>query len=416
MANTYYTSLSGMVAASYGLQNTSNNVSNMQTPGFKRTDVFYSSLGNGGSDLMGSGVQVKGSKTNFCDGTYLGTNNPTDLAIVGQGFFVIKLNNNEYAYTRDGQFGFNSEGILIDQRSGGEVQGYDNAGNLVPIQQRGPKTSPGKASREIFLEGQFVLTEKSEAERNEPGPSNSKYQNIKFEVDKVYDAKGKSHSIQLEFKSMYEATDSDNGKKWVLVNLICDGQTITPTEEQTILFSSYNSGADEEKNKIQFKLNGTQDIILKFGNYMDGSSKGVELKESKLNPEGTKINILQNDGYGVGKQLSLSFDENGQIIYRYDNGQTIKGIYVGLARFENLDLQLIPLHDSLFKAQDESDAQFGRANEEGFGTIQSQKIETSNVDSTMEFANIVVLQRMFQACSQIMNIDKQLLEELAAKS
>ncbi len=80
MTNTYYTSLSGMIAASYGLQNTSNNVANMQSPGFKRNDVFYSSLGNGtGEEGLGAGVCVGGNKTNFSDGNYLETNNPSDL-------------------------------------------------------------------------------------------------------------------------------------------------------------------------------------------------------------------------------------------------------------------------------------------------------------------------------------------------
>lgn len=423
MSNTYYTSLSGMMAASYGLQNTSNNVSNMQTPGFKRTDVFYSSLGNGSSDLLGSGVEVGGTQTNFCDGRYLGTNNPTDLAIVGQGFFVIKLKNNEFVYTRDGEFGFDNNGILIDKRSGGEVQGYDQAGNLVPIHQRGPKTVPGKSSKEMFLQGQFILLEKTEEEKKEPGPFKNKYQNIKFEVAKVYDKQGKSHLIHLEFESTPVLVNGDNtnipddGKSWNLVNITCDDAEINISDkEQQLIFSNLNSAAKPENSSIKFTLNGDQNIILKFGTYMDGSDQGVELKESKQNPEGSKIEVIQNDGYGIGKQLSLSFAENGQIIYHYDNGQDINGIYVSLARFENLDRDLQPIHNSLFKAREDRPTHLGRANEEGFGSIQSQKIESSNVDSTMEFANIVVLQRMFQACSQIMNIDKQLLEELQGKS
>ena len=84
MSSTYYTSLSGMTAASYGLQNTSNNIANMQSPGFKRSDVFYSSLGH-------SGVTVGGHNTNFSAGNYLETNNASDLAIVGNGFFIVKL-------------------------------------------------------------------------------------------------------------------------------------------------------------------------------------------------------------------------------------------------------------------------------------------------------------------------------------
>ncbi|MGL6037103.1 MAG: flagellar hook-basal body complex protein, partial [Legionella sp.] len=188
MSSTYYTSLSGMMVASYGLQNTSNNVANMQSPGFKRSDVFYSSLGNGsGEEGLGCGVKVSGSSTNFTDGKYLETNNPSDLAIIGQGFFVVRMKTGELLYTRAGEFAFNNDGVLIDRRSGGEVQGYNSAGNLVAIHEKGPKTSAGKASRELFLNGQFVLLEQTEDEKKgQIGNLKNKYKNIKFEVAKVY--------------------------------------------------------------------------------------------------------------------------------------------------------------------------------------------------------------------------------------
>ena len=125
---------------------------------------------------------------------------------------------------------------------------------------------------------------------------------------------------------------------------------------------------------------------------------------------------MQNDGYGAGKQISVSFDENGQISYHYDNNQSIKGVHVGLARFEDQEHSLSPTHDSLFKAHSDCRIHFGKANQDGFGSIKAKQLESSNVDSTVEFANIVILQRMFQACSQIMDIDKKLLDDLESKS
>ncbi len=421
MSNTYYTSLSGMLAASYGLQNTSNNISNMQSPGFKRTDVFYSSLGNSNSDLLGAGVQVSGSKTNFNEGNYLGTQNPTDLAIIGAGFFVIKLKNNQYVYTRSGQFNFNNEGVLVDQRSGGEVQGYDSAGNLVPIHQLGPKIAAGKATHELRLQGDFVLYEKSEEEKKQPGPLKNKYQNVAFEVKQVFDSKGISHILRLEFEStpVIVSPDSsdipDDGKSWDLIGVTCDGVPINFNPQQ-IIFSGVDSTATNDNCSIQLTLTGNQNINLNFGTYTANDDESVTLKRSTQNPEGTKIQIGANDGYGQGKQISCSFDSNGQIIYNYDNNQHINGIHVGLAHFDNVEHALTPLHDSLFMANEHSTMRLGRANQNGLGSIQAKQLESSNVDSTMEFAQIVVLQRMFQACSQIMNIDKQLLEELAGKS
>ena len=424
MTNTYYTSLSGMLAASYGLQNTSNNVANMQSPGFKRNDVFYSSLGNGnGEEGLGAGVCIGGSATNFSDGKYLETSNPSDLAIVGQGFFVIRLKSGELCYTRDGEFEFNNDGILIDKHSGGQVQGYNNAGNLVPIHGKGPKSSQGKASHEIFLNGQFILLEKSGTE-NDSNPLKNNYENISFSVAKIYDKQGKAHEVKLEFESTRVQPNPNTGKiedkgtSWDLISVTCvdpDVEIHIDIIDQKIIFNGTDQGANENNSSIKFRMNDDQEIKLQFGTLRDGTDNSVQLKESKQNPEGTQIKAYQNDGYGKGKQISFSFDENGQISYNYDNGQTIQGICISMARFDELEHTLVQTHDSLFRAKNDRGIHIGRANKDGFGSIKAKQLESSNVDSTTEFANIVILQRMFQACSQIMDIDKQLLEDLESR-
>jgi flagellar hook protein FlgE len=429
MSNTYYTSLSGMLAASYGLQNTSNNVANMHSPGFKRNDVFYSSLGSGNGDQgLGAGVCIGGNATNFSEGTYMETNSPSDLAIIGQGFFVIRLKNGELRYTRDGEFGFNDKGILIDKHSGGQVQGYNSSGNLVAIHEKGPKISMGKATTELFLKGQLMLIEKSNdtgpvpTPDNDPGPLKNNYENIKFSAAKIYDAQGKAHELHFEFRSVLEQVKEgkqyDDGTSWELIGVTCEDKEVAIhfSPDQHIRFNGTSQGAKDKDCSIQFTVNGTQEVKLRFGTYRDGADGSVQLKDSKYNPgEKTKIEVKANDGYGEGKQISFSFDENGRISYNYDNGQIIEGIHVGLARFDDLEHSLIQTKDNLFAAKTDKGTHIGRANKDGFGSIRAKQVESSNVDSTTEFANIVVLQRMFQACSQIMDIDKKLLEELESR-
>lgn len=418
MSSTYYTSLSGMLSASYGLQNTSNNVANMQSPGFKRNDVFYSSLGYGsGDEGLGSGVCISGSATNFSAGTYIESNNLSDLAIVGQGFFVIRLKSGELLYTRDGEFGFNTDGVLEDRHSGGLVQGYNNAGNLVPIHEKGPKTCEGKATHELLIKGQFVLIEKTEDEKKtDPTPDKSKYKDITFEVANVYDDKGKAHKVTFKFEATRSAAPiNDNGTSWDLTDITCDDAEIQFPFSQQIIFSGVGDGTNPLNSSIQFSINGQKPIKLNFGDYKDGSDYSVQLKNPKPEPLETAITVRHNDGYGEGKQTSFSFDENGQISYHYDNGQLISGIFVGLARFDDLEHTLVQSQNNLFRTKSDKGIHFGRANQNGFGSIKAKQLEASNVNSTAEFANIVILQRMFQACSQIMDIDKQLIEELHSK-
>lgn len=428
MTSTYYSSLSGMLAASHGLQNSSNNISNMQSNGFKRSDLFYTSLGNGtGEEGFGQGVQVGSKSINYSEGNYLSASSSSNLAIKGQGFFVIKLKNNELLYTRNGNFEFQN-GVLIDKQTKGQVQGYDSSGHLISIAEKGPKISAGKASRDVFINGSFVPHKKDKNKSSDkdvpdptppdPTPKNPNeekrtYEPVVFTLDKIYNEQGKSHSLRLEFE---QNVDGFADKLWDLKSITCDDAEIEPLGNQQIQFTGDGSGAEEEKNSIHCLINGRQQININFGTYHEGKDSSVLYYEPDSQNSITEIQIIKNDGYGVGKQYNYSFDEDGQIVYHYDNGQTINGIHVGLARFDDMEHNLIQTQDNFFRAKTNKGIHFGRANKQGFACILPGQLESSNVDSTFEFANIVVLQRMFQACSQIMDIDKQLLEELESKS
>lgn len=427
MTNTYYTSLTGMMAASYGLQNTSNNVANMQSPGFKRSDVFYSSLGNGAHhEGLGSGVYVGGQSVNFAAGLYTATGNPADLAVVGDGFFIVKMKNGEFLYTRDGEFEFNSDGLLADKHSGGLVQGYNKQGALVNINQFGAKTNPGKPDSAIDLKGEFIIVELKAPGPGEPAHDpksiDSIYEHIKFSVH-VYDNKGKEHEIELELEAPntpHEPGNTNNYWDYLSWNLISvkskDGADIKFDFQKLKFESDSNGAADISDNKLKFTLNGNQEITLNFGGKSDDYNSSVRLYRKDQNSHtSTKIEVNKRDGYGVGKQIDFSFDDNGQISYKYNNGQSEEGIHVALARFDDMEHTLLQANDNLFRAKNQNGTHVGRANINNLGTIKPKGLENSNVDSTREFANIVVLQRMFQACSQIMDIDKQLLEGLIGK-
>ena len=417
--STYFTSLSGMLAANYGLQNASHNIANMQSPGFKRSDVFYASLSNGDhQDSLGSGVTIGGHNTNFAAGNYLETGNPSDLAIIGQGFFIIRLKQGELRYTRDGEFGFNQEGLLIDKHSGGLVQGYNKNGALSSISQFGPLSSPGKATQMVNLKGEWIIIE-LENEPNtpeNPDPFKSKYERVRFDINTIYDTLGKAHTIHLEFEAPGTPGTGKNpfeNLKWNLVSATCDDATLT-FDPQSIEFDSDSNGATQRGNNlINLKLNGTQAIKINFGEPLSDQESSVRLyKKNAADHNQTTIEVNDHDGYGEGKQIGFSFDDNGQISYRYDNGQMESGIHVALARFNDMEHTLRPAEENLFRSINNDDLIIGRPNQHGFGTLQPKQLEGSNVDSTLEFGNIVVLQRMFQACSQIMDIDKQLLEAL----
>ncbi|KTC68311.1 flagellar hook protein FlgE [Legionella birminghamensis] len=420
MSNTYYTSMSGMMAASYGLQNTSHNISNMQSPGFKRSDVFYSSLGNDhGQHSTGLGVSVKGQHTNFKPGTYVGTGNPADLAIEGNGFFIVRLQNGELLYTRDGEFGFNQEGLLADKHSKGLVMGYNKHQQLVPIQEKGPLKCPGKATSVLSLKGNLVGVPIKDSQVPTPDmPDTGEKQQlepIKFNVGSVYDDKGKAHQISIELEAEHANSTYDEGRGWLVKNISCYDADIQFDPQQIEFDSNLGGRGKAGSNEIRFLLNGTQMVCLQLGDRDSNAENSVQFdKKSATNPM-TNIETYKQDGYGEGRQIDFSFDDNGQIYYSYDNGQKLQGMHLALANFDDMENTLSQTEDNLFRVKNDRFRHIGLANKEGLGRIQTKSLEQSNVDATTEFAHIVVLQRMFQACSQIMDIDKQLLEEFYRK-
>jgi len=124
MFQALFNSLSGLFSFSRSLDTVSNNVSNMNTPGFRGSDTFFENV-NGG---RGTRVAGEGLRTTAGDIRQTGT--PTDVAIDGNGFFILRDDTGNLYYTRSGQFRFNDQGLLTDSFTGYQVMSVENAGNL----------------------------------------------------------------------------------------------------------------------------------------------------------------------------------------------------------------------------------------------------------------------------------------------
>lgn len=134
----FNTALSGIRAASTDLTVTGNNIANASTVGFKRSraefgDVFATSVLGAGSNAIGSGVQVQDVAQNFKQGNVAFTQNELDLAINGNGFFVLS-DDGSPVYTRAGTFGLDDQGYVTNN-VGARLQGFqaDSTGNISGI-------------------------------------------------------------------------------------------------------------------------------------------------------------------------------------------------------------------------------------------------------------------------------------------
>jgi flagellar hook protein FlgE len=133
------TALSGIRAASSDLSITGNNIANASTTGFKSSraefgDVYATSVLGGGNNPVGSGVRLQSVSQRFTQGSVAFTENELDLAVNGNGFFVVRSQGEQF-YTRAGAFGMDNEGF-VTSNTGARLQGFpaDQNGNITGLQ------------------------------------------------------------------------------------------------------------------------------------------------------------------------------------------------------------------------------------------------------------------------------------------
>ncbi|WP_440994245.1 flagellar basal-body rod protein FlgF [Cysteiniphilum litorale] len=421
MSSIYYNSLSGMQAASSGLDNVSNNMANMKTNGYKKRTQFFSELTKEHPDYLGQqtsqGVKSLGNSVNYQQGQIQKTGNKLDVALDGNGFFVLKKDGKTF-YTRDGEFDFDHNGILVDKINGAHVQALDKNGALKDISITDEREIPGKPSSQIELSGKLALQEDKSTTPPTPGGDtpDKKYLPISQNIT-IYDQNGQEHQLTILLtpkKSDVPTPGVTTPHNWQISIKDEHGKTLQMTSQDEIQFDLMGQ-PQLGFNTVGFTYvndNGQkQSITLNFGE--PNSSKGVTQIDSSLTPGSneSKLEKTKDDGFGVGKLMDCQFDSNGQLVYQYSNGQTRKSDLIALANFSDLST-LNEISGNLFVSTDHAKPELSQAGVNGFGQIKTNSVELSNVDPSTEFADIIVYQRMFQACSEVMQVEKQMLENL----
>lgn len=378
MLQSFFNGLSGLFSFSRGLNTVSNNVSNMNTPGFRGSDSFFRSVNSQGG---GYGTTLAGSDVRLGAGEVRQTGNATDLALNGSGFFVLRDASGEIYYTRAGQFQFNEEGILVDSVTQHEVMSLDAVGNLNTINIAELRTRPAEATTEVNMVGVFNTTTTTHTVNN----------------IKVFDAGGTSHTLTAVF------TRSS-----------IDTLTVTVTDENstTVGNGTVRYGPDNtplagfNRLNVSLTVGGvSQPIILNFGE--PGSFSGTYQNPMTTTSVGARV----RDGHAILGLTSLTFDEKGQLKFTYSNGDKEDGVRLALASFID-ESSLIQGTGSLYRASDVAQPDYGYAGEGVLGKVQGGSIELSNVDLTQEFADMMIIQRGYQASSRIMSVANEMVEQL----
>ena len=408
--------LSGLSANSTYLSVIGNNLANINTVGYKASDISFADLvsqGVGSTSAnptqIGLGVVTGSISPVFTQGNIENAAEPTNVAIQGQGFFIVKdPNNGGNAYTRAGKFSFNEDGALVSP-DGWLVQGYTaknpTTGAIVTTgQPTDIVVPPGVLQAPVATSS---MTTQINLDANVPiDPANPEY----TQSVQVYDSKGTAHVLTLVFNR------TGAGAWNVSVTAPTADLTGATTPPDTVI-----SGPTNLTFNAQGQLTApTTDIVIPTQNWVTGATTpaitwdiipptGAPTITSFDSPSAAP-SITQN-GSAAGQIDNISVNSAGEIIASFGAGQTITVGQIAMANFNNpKGLQKLG-GNHYGQTQAAGVANIGVAGTGGRGTITGNALESSNVDMAQEFTKMILAQRGYQANARSITTADDILQE-----
>ncbi|TDX51926.1 flagellar hook protein FlgE [Orenia marismortui] len=435
MLTSLYSGISGLKAHTKKLDVIGNNIANVNTTGFKSSSVNFTTMlnqtikgatsaqdGRGGTNpqQVGLGVTIGSIDQNMSGGSLQSTGVTTDLAIEGDGFFVLE-NGGSSLYTRSGATTFDEDGNLVNSANGLYVQGWmagadvdgdgkkdvDTNGDLEAISLT--SSMPARASEKINCTGN--LDASAEIDDNHTTSIS------------VYDSLGTKHTVELEFKKV-----ANNDWSYTVTNV--DGANIDSGDTGTIRFDTNGDvqGIDAGNTGTFTNLDGDGN-----GNITDAELKAA-LPKLEVSPTGgAALNqtitldfseITQYgdvamsakaetaDGYAAGELEGITIDSAGVITGSYKNGQLETIGQIAMATFNNPAGLSQEAGTMYAESNNSGQPVISTAGVGNAGVIKPSNLEMSNVDLSKELTEMITTQRGFQANSKIITTGDQILEQL----
>lgn len=456
MMRSLYSGVSGMQNHQTRLDVIGNNVANVNTTGFKRGRVNFQDMisqqlsgaarpttevGGVNPKEVGLGVMTASIDTIFTQGNLQSTGVSTDVAIQGNGFFILK-NGEESFYTRAGAFGLDSEGTLVNPANGMRVQGWmaeelngemvlNTAGStedlIIPV---GTK-DPAKATENV----NFACNLNKNTPEILEGASPADIAKGTWATEqKIYDSFGNEHMLSVSFTrvvgnpNQWQATvtvnpddevatetrvglgTTDGTENTFLVNFDNNGTLLSVTdsagnvtnpEGEIILQTSFNvpgANPDEDGNPYRQILNINLGTI--------GSQKNTITQSASQ----SSTKAFYQDGYTMGYLDNFKIDSTGTITGVYSNGTNRIIGQLALASFTNQGGLEKAGENTYVESNNSGMANIGTSGIAGKGSLLAGSLEMSNVDLTEQFTDMIVTQRGFQASSKTIQTADTLLE------
>ncbi len=442
--------VSGLIANSAALGAISDNIANVNTVGYKENSTQFEDLVTSKATVgnyNSGGVQANVTQLVTQQGQFTQTQSPTDMAISGNGFFVVSNTaaglsaTSGPEFTRAGSFTADSSGNLVNS-AGLYLQGWpaDSSGNIttspsdltklsnVNIDSIGNSPDPSTtASISANLNSATDATTNGSATYNASTKSMAMYDTDPTTGSKpdystqitTYDAQGGAHTFQLDFLKTTTANTWNvevNAVPAAQVKGVTDGQVAT--------------------GKVVFNSDGTFDaaastlpstLTLGASTATTGAAwattSGLPAQTVALNLGGTTGSLTQYaeasttnstsvDGGPAGTLSSVSVATNGKVTANFSNGAQRVIAQVAVATFPDAD-GLAAASGNAYTATDTSGTfNLQTAGTGGAGKVESSQLEASTVDLSTEFTGLIITQRAYSAASKIITTADQMLQEL----
>lgn len=376
----------GLQGFEQGLRTISSNTANLNTPGFKGSSTQFADLAQGeggmgarvGFGQAGLGLNALGTSLDFSQGQLQNSSNPLDLAVDGQGFFMLRDAKGQLHYTKDGQFKFDSEGVLVSKTTGEQVMSLDAGGSLGAVTLGDQQTVPAQATTTVVFGGNLSSTATSASVNNVT----------------VIDSAGSTHTLSLRLTPV-----TGKAGQWNVVLL--DGTTTVGNA--TLGFTNGKSTAGS--SVLSFSYTPADGVAMPLSFDFSTNVNSIDTGSAST------LAMTSQNGRGLGQLNGTSFDATGTLVLSYSNGQTVKRNQLALAQFGSID-DVVDLGSNEYAAKEGRSWQVGVAGGGPFGKVQAGMVEGSNVDLSAQFSELVIMQRGYQACSQVVSTAGEMLTSL----
>lgn len=384
MFGSIYIGLSGLTAYSTGLKAVSNNVSNLNTTGFKSANVTFTDVygtgSNGGLEYGygfsggGHGVGINPTSINFAQGELRQTDRDLDLAIDGNGFFVL-LDGEQTYYARTGSFSVDEDGFIVLDGTDYRLAVLDDSGRATSLNIDDSRTSAPVATDKIVFADNLSSTAKT----------------YTLADIKVYNARGAEQVWTINFSR--EETVFD---KWKVEVVNSSGSTIGSQELRFI---------DEDVDPATASLH--------FEDTANGFSVDFDFSKVESYSSGSVSSLRASEvtGHPVGAIAKLAINTDGELEITYTNDEKQSLGAVAIADFRDPQ-RLEQRSNGLFVSDGYGQRELLPASDERVGSILSRRLEASNVDLSGQFGDLILIQRGFQASSQIISVSNDMIQQL----